>query len=244
MSLIEKATELDALAHRVILPYVAIIIVLAILAVLTYRSDLPEIDTDNEDEEVALANTNKTSIMQFPHVLLGAFTLFLYVGVEVMAGDTVISYGAAQQIPLDQAKFFTTYTLVSMILGYIIGIFCIPKYFTQQMALRVSAVLGVILVAAAISTEGYVSVLCISLLGLANSLMWPAIWPLAIADLGRFTKTGASLLIMGISGGALLPLLYGYLADQLNPQHAYVIMFPCYLFIWYYAVYGHKIRTK
>lgn len=240
----EKALELDALAHKVILPYVAIIAVLVILAVLIYFSSLPEIDTEKEDDEVALANTNKTSIMQFPHLLLGAFTLFLYVGVEVMAGDTVISYGSSQGIALSEAKFFTTYTLISMIVGYIVGILCIPKFFSQQTALKFSAVLGVLLALAAIFTDGYTSVLLISLLGLANSLMWPAIWPLAIAGLGRFTKTGASLLIMGISGGALLPLLYGYLTDAIDSQQAYWIMVPCYLVIWYYAAYGHKIRLK
>ncbi|RZL17231.1 MAG: glucose/galactose MFS transporter [Pedobacter sp.] len=242
MTSVEKALELDLLAHKVILPYVAIIIVLIVLAILTYLSDLPEIDTDKEDDAVAIANTNKTSIVQFPHALLGALTLFLYVGVEVMAGDTVISYASAQGIPLSTAKFFTTYTLISMIVGYVIGILCIPKYFTQQTALKVSAVLGVILSIAAIFLDGYISVLFISLLGLANSLMWPAIWPLAITGLGRFTKTGASLLIMGISGGALLPLLYGYLTDAVNAQQAYWIMVPCYLFILYYATYGHKLR--
>lgn len=242
MTSAEKGLELDLLAHKVILPYVAIIIVLIVLAILTYLSDLPEIDTDKEDDAVAIANTNKTSIIQFPHALLGALTLFLYVGVEVMAGDTVISYASAQGIPLSTAKFFTTYTLVSMIVGYVIGILCIPKYFSQQTALKFSAVLGVILAIAAILSNGYVSVLFISLLGLANSLMWPAIWPLAITGLGRFTKTGASLLIMGISGGALLPLLYGYLTDAVNAQQAYWIMVPCYLFILYYATYGHKLR--
>lgn len=244
MNLAEKAAELDLLAHKVILPYVAIIAVLIVLSIWVYYSNLPEIDTDQEDAEVAQANSNKTSIVQFPHLLLGVMTLFLYVGVEVMAGDTVISYGKSQGIALSTAKFFTTYTLISMIVGYIVGILCIPKYFTQQTALKVSAILGVILSIAAILTEGYVSVLFISLLGLANSLMWPAIWPLAIAGLGRFTKTGASLLIMGIAGGAIIPLLYGYLADVVNPQHAYWIMVPCYVFIWYYALSGHKVGRK
>lgn len=238
----QKALELDALASRVIVPYILIIGVLLVLAYLIYKSGLPEIDTDKEDETVAAANTRKTSIFQFPHLLLGVVTLFLYVGAEVMAGDTIISYGASQGIALSTAKFFTTCTLVAMILGYIIGIVCIPKYFTQDNALKVSAVLGLIFSFAAIFTNGYTSVLFIALLGLANSLMWPAIWPLAIADLGRFTKIGSSLLIMAIAGGALLPLLYGRLADVFNPQQAYWILVPCYLFIGYYAISGHKIR--
>lgn len=238
----QKAVELNALASRVIVPYVVIVCVLIVLAVLIYFSSLPDVDTEHEDEAVALANTNKTSVFQFPHLLLGVLTLFLYVGVEVMAGDTIISYGATQGIPLSTAKFFTTCTLVAMIVGYIAGIICIPKYFKQDAALKVSAILGVIFSIIAIITHGYTSVLFIALLGLANSLMWPAIWPLAIADLGRFTKVGSSLLIMAIAGGALLPLLYGRLSDVLNPRHAYFILIPCYLFIFYYAASGNKIR--
>ena len=242
MSEAQKAVELDALAERVILPYIFIIAVLVILSILLYFSKLPEVDTDKEDETVSIANTKKRSVFQFPHLLLGVLAIFLYVGVEVLAGDTIIAYGASQGIPFSTAKFFTTCTLVAMILGYIIGIICIPKYITQDKALKFCAILGIIFSIAAVVTHGYASVLFIALLGLANSLMWPAIWPLAIAGLGRFTKIGSSLLIMGIAGGALLPLLYGWLADKINSQQAYWIMVPCYLFIWYYAVGGHKIR--
>lgn len=244
MSVAEQATALDALATKVITPYLVMAGILVVLAVLVSFSALPEIDTDQEDETVAAANTNKKSIFQFPHLLLGAFTLFLYVGVEVMAGDTVISYGASKGIDLVDAKIFTTYTMIAMLVGYVIGIFAIPKYISQARALQVSAVLGVVLSLIAIFSEGYTSVMSVSLLGLANALMWPAIWPLAIADLGRFTKIGSSLLIMGIAGGAILPLLYGWLADTIDPQQAYWIMVPCYLVILYFAVYGHKIRTK
>jgi MFS transporter, FHS family, L-fucose permease len=242
MNVAEKAIELDALARRVIVPYICIVIVLVILAILIYFSSLPEVDTDKEDETVAASNTNKRSILEFPHLLLGVLTIFLYVGVEVMAGDTIISYGASQGIELETAKFFTTCTLFAMLVGYIVGIITIPKYISQATALRVCALLGVMFSLAAIFTHGYISVLFIALLGLANSLMWPAIWPLAISDLGRFTKIGSSLLIMAICGGALIPLLYGRLVDVFNTRQAYWIMVPCYLFIWYYAVYGHKIR--
>ena len=244
MTELQKAAELDALAQRVIVPYIVIIAVLVILSILIYFSKLPEIDTDKEDETVAIANTNKRSVFQFPHLLLGVLSIFLYVGVEVLAGDTIIAYGASQGIPFSTAKFFTTCTLVAMIIGYIIGIICIPKYITQDKALKICAVLGVGLSIAAVLTTGYASVLCIALLGLANSLMWPAIWPLAITGLGRFTKTGSSLLIMGIAGGALLPLLYGWLADIIDSRQAYWIMVPCYVFIWYYAVAGHKVRRS
>jgi len=240
----QKAAELDLLAARVIVPYIAIVVVLCILAILISYSGLPEIDTEHENEQVAAANVDKKNVLQFPHLVLGVIALFFYVGVEVLAGDSIISYGSSQGIALSTAKFFTSFTLGAMILGYIVGIILIPKYITQALALRICAVLGVIFSVCALVTEGYTSVLFIALLGLANSLMWPAIWPLAIEGLGRFTKIGSSLLIMAIAGGALLPLLYGWLADQLNPQRAYLILVPSYLIILYYALIGYKVGRK
>lgn len=238
----QKLLELQSLADRVILPYLVITLILIALAIFVYFSNLPEADTDHEDEELAAANINKTSILQFPHLLLGVFTLFLYVGVEVIAGDTIISYGASEGIPLTTAKYFTSATLSAMLAGYLIGIISIPKYIKQETALIVSAVLGILFALTAVFTSGLTSVIFIALLGLSNSLIWPSIWPLAIADLGRFTKIGSSLMIMAVGGGALLPLAYGHLADIFNNRDAYWIVVPCYLMILYYSVYGHKIR--
>ncbi len=238
----QKIAELDLLSERVIFPYLVMMGILIVLAILIYFSTLPEVDTDQEDEDLAVTNSKKTSIFQFPHLLLGALALFLYVGVEVIAGDTVISYGVAQGISFANAKFFTTYTLIAMLVGYVIGIFCIPKYLSQEKALRISAIVGLALGLGAIFTEGFTSVLCISLLGLANALVWPAIWPLAIAGLGRFTKVGSSFLIMAIAGGAIMPLIYGYFADLSSPQQAYWVVIPCYLFILFFASSGYKIR--
>lgn len=242
LSAAAKAAELDALAARVVTPYLLMLAVLVILAVLIYFSSLPEIDTDHEDEAVAAANTNKSSIFHFPHLILGALAMFFYVGVEVIAGDTIISYGASQGIALATAKFFTTCTLVAMIVGYGVGIVAIPRFISQEKALQVSAVTGVLFALGALFTTGYTSVLFISLLGLANSLIFPAIWPLAIEGLGRFTKLGSSLLIMAIAGGAVLPPLYGLLADHSSPQRAYWLVIPCYLFLLFYGAVGHKAR--
>lgn len=244
LSVSEKVAELDLLAERVIVPYLIMAGILLVLAFMVYFSGLPEVDSDEEDETISSANTHKTSILQFPHLLLGVFTLFLYVGVEVIAGDTIINFGASQGIELSTAKFFTSLTLTGMLVGYVIGIICIPKYFTQEQALKVCSILGICFAVGAISTSGYVAVLFIALLGLANSLMWPAIWPLALAGLGRFTKVGSSLLIMAIGGGAVLPLLYGRLADVFTPHYAYWMVVPVYLVIFYYAVYGHKIGAN
>lgn len=241
MSASEKEAELTTLANKVILPYVAIIVVLVALAVAIYYSSLPEIDTDKKESPDSAATTSgKTSIFQYPHLLLGVLTLFLYVGVEVLAGDSVILYASSIGIPLATAKYFATCTFAGMLAGYIVGIICIPKYFSQRSALKVSAVLGIIFALTAIFTHGKISVFFIAFLGIANSLMWPAIWPLAINGLGKFTKLGSSMLIMGVAGGGVFSLLYGYLSDKYSYQQAYWIMVPCYLVILYYAMSGYK----
>jgi FHS family L-fucose permease-like MFS transporter len=238
----QKIVELDLLSERVIFPYLIMMAVLIVLAIMIYFSTLPEVDTEQEDEVLAHTNSKKTSIFQFPHLLLGALALFLYVGVEVIAGDTVINYGKSQGIPFATAKFFTTYTLIAMLVGYIIGIFTIPKYLSQEKALKISAIIGIIFGLGAIFSDGFVSVLFISLLGLGNAMVWPAIWPMSIAGLGRFTKIGSSFLIMAIAGGAIMPLIYGYFADLTSPQQAYWVVIPCYLFILFFATSGYKIR--
>lgn len=245
-SQIQSATDpaqriqlLGDLSHRVILPYAVMAIVLILLAVMIRYSALPEIDTSGTE-----ANTDgqgKKSILQFPHTLLGALCIFVYVGVEVMAGDVISLYGKAMGISLDEAKNFTSYTLWSMVAGYIVGILTIPKYIKQERALAVSAVVGVVFSSLAFATDGYLSIVFIALLGLANALMWPAIFPLGIDGLGAFTKIGSALLIMGIAGGALIPQLYARLAVSMGPPSAFFwIVVPCYLYILYYAAKGHR----
>jgi len=237
-----KAQLLDQLAARVITPYIIMAVILVLLAIMIKKSKLPEI---NLDEEKPLENTStvvKTSVFQYKHLLLGVLCLFLYVGVEVMAGDAIGAYGRELGIPLDQTKFFTMYTLAAMLLGYVVGIICIPKYISQQNALAVSAILGAVFSICVFATGGYTSIVFIALLGLANALMWPAIFPLAIDGLGKFTKIGSALLIMGIVGGAIFPMLYTVLKDKniaSNHTAFLICMLPAYLYILYYAVRGY-----
>jgi FHS family L-fucose permease-like MFS transporter len=243
---IDKKNQLDMLASKVIFPYCVITMILIVLAFIIYRSTLPDLseppgDIDNSETQTLPA---KNSILNFPHLFIGAFTLFLYVGVEVIAGNTIIRYGTYQGIPLSTAKFFTSFTLIGMLAGYLVGIICIPKYFSQQTALKYSAISGIFFALMTLATHGFVSVMFVALLGLANSLMYPSIWPLAIGGLGKFTKIGSSFLVMAISGGALLPLLYGWLADRFNAQQAYWMVIPCYIVIGYYAISGYKTGRK
>ncbi len=240
MDVATKNATLDELASRVVVPYMIIAGVLVFLAIAILFSTLPDIDDSGESDDKNSAHPHKTSVFQYPHLVLGVITLFLYVGVEVLAGDTIISYGKSLGIELSTARYFTQATLAFMLVGYIIGIIAIPKYLSQQSALKICAWLGVIFTIGAVMTSGFTSVAFIALLGLANSLMWPAIFPLAIDGLGKFTKIGSALLIMAIAGGAILPLVYGQLSEVWNSQQAYWIMVPCYLFIMYFAIRGHR----
>lgn len=243
----QKEIALDELASRVISPYIVMAVVLALLGLGVRYSPLPEIEMESENEIDKDVVTEKTSIWQFPHLWLGAIALFLYVGVEVIAGDTIIRYGMSLGIPIAEAKVYTTYTLIAMVVGYVlIGLILVPRVFSQRKALMLSAVMGILFSFLAIFTSGKTSVMFVALLGFANALVWPAMWPLAIHNLGKFIKIGSSILIMMIAGGAILPVLWGKLSDIFvtNPQAAYWICVPCYAYILFYSVWGFKVGLK
>ena len=215
--------------------------VLALLALMIRFSALPDIDPGRQEASED-AGGGRTSIWQFPHLLLGVLCIFVYVGVEVMAGDVIGPYAKAMGLSLDQTKNLTSYTLWSMVAGYIIGIFAIPRLMRQATALKLSAITGVLFALGAAVTTQRTSITFIALLGFANSLMWPAIFPMAIDGLGRFTKTGSALLIMGIAGGAIVPQVYGHLTQSISHQAAFFwCTLPCYLYILYYSTHGHRV---
>jgi len=260
-----RAGILDQLAIRVINPYIIMAVILVALGLLLRFAHLPEVDTDSEEPSVGETNINKTSIWHFPHMILGAIALFFYVGVEVIAGDTIIRYGQSLHIDMSSAKYFTSLTMLSMIIGYICGIIFIPRMLSQVNALRISAILGLVFTVGAIITPAHqqitmpfrdlvtfdavtltipVTVLFVALLGLANALIWPSMWPLALNGVGRFTKTASALLIMAVVGGALIPLAYGKMADIFNTQAAYWVCIPSYLILLYYSLHGYKLKGR
>lgn len=264
----QKEILLNDLASRIVGPYTAMALLLALFAVLVKFSSLPnEIDIEEDDHE-----TLKGFVKQIPdalkirHLLLGIITLFVYVGVEVMAGDSLTQFG--RSLHLDYAPKLTAFTMAFMVFGYILGIILIPKIISQSKALVISAILGALFALGAATSSvtdtnifssifGWLNslpgfnipllpnaVFFVTLLGWANALMWPAIWPLALNNLGKYTKIGSALLIMGIAGGALIPPTYAKLGQSIGFQQALWIMVPIYLFIIYYATIGHKIKTK
>lgn len=251
MDVAQRAKELDIFIRRVIAPYTVLGFILVGLGLLVRYSPLPEIDTEHEDEALAAANSGKTSLFQFPHLVLGAFAIFLHVGTQIISIDTIIGYAGSMNIDLLEAKVFPSYTLFLTIVGYLLGIVLIPKVISQVTALRICTILGLLLSFGIIYLNGEItflghtadiSIWFIVLLGLANSLVWAGIWPLALSDLGRFTKQGGALLIMGLCGNAIMPMVYGYYADVFDLRMAYWVLIPCYLYLIFYAVKGHLIR--
>jgi glucose/galactose transporter len=237
----EKENVLNELVQRINTPYIALAVVLTLVAVLFWFSKLPEV---KEEEEAKDSKTQKDSVFSFPNLVLGVLAIVFYVAAEVIAGDGIGQYGKNIGISLDEAKNFTAYTLGAMLVGYFIGIIAIPKYIKQENALKYSAILGIVFTVAAIFTSGYVSVYCIAMMGLSNALMWPSIFPLAIKGLGKFTKIGSALLIMGIGpGGGIIPLAYAAIGGESNPQRGFWIMAICYVYILYYAISGHKKKA-
>ncbi len=252
MDEVTKNAALDELISRVIVPYSCMAVVLLSIGLMIRYSILPEIDTNKESTEVANANSGKTSIIQFPHLILGAIALFLHVGSQVTGINTVIGYAQSLGLPLLEAKVFPSYILGITMFGFLAGIVLIPKFINQLNVLRLCTTSAIVLTLLFFLVSGKVtflghtanfSIWFLVLLGLSNSLMWSTIWPLALNGLGRFTKMGGSILIMGLCGSAIVPIFYGYFADNFNAHTAYWVLFPCYIYLAYYAYYGYRVKN-
>lgn len=235
----ELEAELAVLASRIQMPYIIITVLLCLLALMIALARLPEVKNEYENSETK----QERSIFKIPYLWLGVLTLFLYVGVEVIAIDTLGLYAVSQGISEDIAPKLGTFSLIALTIGYILGIILVPKHISQSQALSVSAILGFVFAIGALVSSGTTSIVFIILLSFAHAMMWPGIWPLAIDKLGSHTALGSAFLIMAIAGGAVLPLCYGQLVDCLdgNRHLPYIITLPCYAMILYYSVWGHKI---
>jgi fucose permease len=249
-----SAAEIEQMASNLVLPYIYMAVVIGVVAFLVKVSSLPELVSVQEKQE----KLPLRGVLQIPNLVLGVIALFLYVGVEVIAGDTIGAYG--RSIGFGNFSILTSITMSCMVCGYILGILLIPRIISQQNMLLISAALGVVIslgivfgsnestsISSAFAFLGVPAIpntiLCIALLGLANAIVWPAIWPLALSGAGKYTATGSALLIMAIAGGAVLPVIMGALATVIDRQTAYIVMTPCYLFILFYAGKGYKLRS-
>ncbi|MFT6732142.1 MAG: FHS family L-fucose permease-like MFS transporter [Polaribacter sp.] len=251
-------TKIDEMANGLIFPYLGMALFIGILAILVKKSSLPELD-----DETSESNEKQGSIKQalsHPNLALGILAIFFYVAVEVIAGDTIGSF--ALSVGVKNYTVMTSYTMICMVVGYILGIVLIPKFISQQNALLVSACLGMVLTlgvgfgsnnsfiianAILVPFGGELlpdTLLMIALLGLANAIVWPAVFPLALSGMGQLTSVGSALLIMGISGGAFGPVIWSLASStEMGEQGGYLVMLPCYLFILFYAVKGYKMKS-
>ena len=237
----QQAIILNELSARLVLPYIIIGLVLIGLGMVIRFTKLPDI---NDEAANKGSDGGQENLWKHTHLILGAIAIFCGVGVEVLAVDSIINYAQFTGLSFRDAKYFATYTLLFMIISYVIGIVAIPKFISQRKALLLSALMGIALTILTTMVKGPVSVWFIALLGLGNALLWPAIWPLSLEGLGKATSKGSALLIMGVVGGAVTPLLYGIISDASNPQIAYWILIPFYLFILYFAAAGYKAGKK
>jgi FHS family L-fucose permease-like MFS transporter len=238
----EKILRLNELARTVILPYCVLAAILLIIAFCIKYAHLPEVKPVNESETQVNIQLPASNNLNF---LLGFIAVFCTVGLEVLAGDTIGNYGLYHGLNLNIAKSLTSFTLASTVIGYSFGAFAIPKLISQEKAFTYSAILGIIISLLVILVPGNASIAFVALLGLSNALLWPAIWPQALKGLkGAQLSRGSAILIMGIAGGAIFPLIYGWLAHATNNQVAYLLLLPCYLYNLYYSILGKKVKSE
>ena len=226
-------------------PFLVIIGLFVILGIVALISPLPEVkaageDNDTADTEVSSYANSKSSVFQFPHLVLGAIAIFFYVGSETIVLGTLIDY--AQELSLPHPETYSWITPISISIGYILGIILIPKYLSQTKALQICSFVALVGTALVVVLPGVYSIYSVGIMALGCSLMWPAFWPLALMDLGKYTKQGSSLLTMGLIGGAVITVLFGLIKDISDIRYAYSICFISFIYILFYAFKGHKLR--
>ncbi len=250
---VARTEVLDQLIRSVIMPYSILAALLFIFGFVIRYSVLPEIDNSKQNASQAAIKNERKSIFQYPHLILGVLAIFFHVGSQMISLATIINYAGTMGLSLEgQAKNFPSYTMSFTFLGYLLGIFLIPKVISQKNALIVSTVLGFILSLLVIFAQFPVRILGIEtdisiwflvLMGLPNALIYAGIWPLAIRELGKLTNLGSSMLVMGLSGSAIIPLIYSSVAEKFDMRTAYWVLIPCFVYLIFYATVGHKITS-
>ncbi|MDM1047273.1 sugar MFS transporter [Sphingobacterium hotanense] len=248
MDEVTRAQTLDELILRVVVPYIVVAAVLFLIGLFVKYSPLPEIENREEDKDAE----SKSGVFQFPNLVLGAVAIFLHVGTQVIAIDTIINYAGAMGLSLLEAKAFPSYVLTATIIGYLLGITLIPALISQKRMLQICSIVGLILsllvclVSYQVNWLGHhldVSIWFLAMIGVPNALIWAGIWPLALDGLGKYAKQGSALLIMGLCGNAILPMIYGLVADSHDVKTAYWVLVPCFLYIVFYAFIGHRFKS-
>ena len=247
-----KEQALDTMIQGVILPYVILAVVLFVFGLVFYKSSIPDIDPNRDNKSEGDAGADRKSILCYPYLVLGVLALFAHTGSQQISIATIIDYAGSMGIDMLEAKVFPSFTLACIMIGYLSGIICIPRFISQQKALVVCTVTGLILSALVLLTQNIwvewfgmnakLSIWFLVLLGIPNSLIYAGIWPLAIKNLGKWTNLGSSILVMALCGNAFMTLSYGALADKVGLDKAYWLLIPCFAYMIYYALWGYKVE--
>jgi FHS family L-fucose permease-like MFS transporter len=238
-----KNASATSAAHMLQGPYIAIAVALLLLGMTVMFMHLPAITSTRAfrpggEDDLLL----ERSIWSYPHVVLGMVGIFFYVGLEIALAAIMIKFCEKQGISsVETAGLMLSLYYLSMMIGRFLGSF-IMKWIKAEKLLVILGFLGVALLLAAMFSTGEVAVWCLVLCGIANSVMYPNIFALGIAELGPLTSKGSGVLTIGNVGGAVLPPLLGLLADKTSIQFAFIIPIAGYLFVAYYGLSGYKPR--
>lgn len=251
---------LDVLIRGVMTPYLVLAVTLFILGIMIRYSVLPEIDPKVVNKRSAEDENSHKSIFQYPGLILGVVAMFFHIGTQMIALGTSIQYaGTMGESLAGPAKNIPSYTMFLTFIGYFLGIALIPKYLKQRNALLICSTINLIFSVLMITTSGTVNFLGMTtdisiwylvMMGLPNALLYAGIWPLAINGLGKYTNLGSAFLVMALSGSAIMPIVYNsfvevnaHLSTFEAMKTAYWILIPCFAYIVWYAVQGHRIKS-
>ena len=229
-------------AHMLIVPYIVIAAALFVLGFTVMGLHLPTVNLTRAFRPSEAGAANERSIWSYRHVVLGMVGIFFYVGDEIALAAIGVRFAQEQGISdVKVAGFLVTVYYLLIMVGRFIGSALMTKIRPEKL-LVVLGILGVLLMVAGMALTGPMAVGCLVLCGLANSIMYPTIFALGIAELGPLTSKGSGVITIGNVGGAVIPPLFGLMADHMGIQHAFVLIIVCYAFVVYYGVSGYKPR--
>jgi len=235
----------QASAESVQMPYVLLAAMLLVFSAVFAWLKLPNLSVSEDSSEEQNVTENEGSAWQYRHLVLGAVGIFVYVGAEVSIGSLLVSFLAEPNIAgleeSNAAKYIAYYFGGAMV-GRFIGAAVMQKIAGGK-ALLFNASVAIVLILIAVFTSGTLAMVAILLVGLCNSIMFPTIFSLAINGLGKHTSQGSGILCLAIVGGAIIPLIQGFLADSVGIQYALLLPIVCYVFIAYYGLSGSKVKA-
>ena len=229
-------------AASVKLPYTVIGVALVLLAVLIGASKLPRIEAASPRSR----RTVNDSVWKHPNLLFGAIGIFAYVGAEVSIGSFLVNYFALPEIANLTAKTaagFVSFYWAGAMIGRFLGAPLLRRFKPGHL-LGLCAIVASALVCASMRFAGHVAMWSILAVGLFNSIMFPTIFSLGVAELGPLTGNGSGILNMAIVGGAILPVIQGVIADHFGIHHGFILPVICYLYILFYALSGSKPNSE